>query len=58
MSKVRTVLKQKTTWAGIAGLLSAVGGWYTGSIDVGTAGQIAITSLIGIFLRQGIAKGE
>lgn len=53
--------QQKTTWAGLAGLLTAVGGAATGQIDTSTAIQLGLTSLIGIFLRQGVEnlkKGE
>ena len=46
----------KTFWAGIAGLVSAGAGFATGGIGTAAAIQIAITSLIGIFMRQGIEK--
>jgi hypothetical protein len=48
--------KQKTTWTGIAAVVSAVGGFFTGTMDLNTSIQIGLTGLIGIFLRQGIAK--
>ena len=48
------LLKTKTFWTGVAAIVAAAGGWFTGSTDLGTAVQIAITGLIGIFLRQGI----
>lgn len=50
--------KQKTTWAGLASVLSGVGGLVTGSVDPNTAVPLIATGLIGIFLRQGIAKGQ
>ncbi len=51
--------QQKTFWAGIAGLLTAVTGYFTGEVGLLGASQLAIGSLIGIFLRQGVegAKG-
>lgn len=50
------LMKSKTVWTGIAGLVAAVGGFFTGAMDAGVAVQTGITSLIGIFLRAGIAK--
>ena len=50
------ILKQKTTWAGIIAVIGAVGGFFSNEIAGVDAIQIAITGLIGIFLRQGIAK--
>jgi len=48
--------KQKTTWAGIAAIVAAVGGFTTGTLPAAAAIQMAVTGLIGIFLRQGIEK--
>ena len=52
------ILKQKTTWTGIIAIIGAVGGYFSGGVVISDAIQIAITGLIGIFLRQGIAKGK
>ena len=52
------MFRSKTFWAGIAAILSAAGGYFTGTLDPGTALQTAFTGLIGIFLRAGIAKGN
>ena len=52
------VFKQKTTWTGIAAVVAAAGGFLTGTMPIATALQLAFTGLLGIFLRQGIAKGE
>jgi hypothetical protein len=52
------LLKSKTTWTGIAGIIAAIGGAVTGSMDVGTAIQTGLTSLLAIFLRDGIAKNK
>jgi len=48
--------KQKTTWTGIAGVLSAVGGFLLGELTLQVALPLFFTSLIGIFLRQGVEK--
>ncbi len=53
---MKDLLKSKTVWTGIAGLMAAAGGYMTGSMDAGMAVQTGITSLLGIFLRAGIAK--
>lgn len=49
--------KQKTTWAGIVAALTAVGGYFTGELILSAALQLFFTALIGVFLRQGVAKG-
>jgi len=58
MSTTREMLKSKTTWTGITGVIGAAGGFFTGALDSAQAIQLAITSLLGVFLRQGIAKKE
>lgn len=47
---------QKTTWTGIAGVVSGVAGLLTGTMNMGEAVQLVVMSLIGIFLRQGLIK--
>lgn len=51
------MIKSKTFWAGVTGLVSAAAGYFTGSLSPDAAVQLAATSLLAIFLRQGIAKG-
>jgi len=51
-------LKSKTLWAGITGLVGAVAGYFTGTIDPNTAITVGFTSIIGIFIRDGVAKIE
>jgi len=46
--------KQKTTWAGITGIVTAIAGAMTGTIPVHDAIQLALVALVGIFLRQGV----
>lgn len=48
--------QQKTFWAGIAGLIAAATGYFTGEVGLLGASQMAIGSLIAIFLRQGVEK--
>jgi hypothetical protein len=55
---MKEILKQKTTWTGIVAIVTAIGGYYTGGLASADAIEIMITGLIGIFLRQGIAKGK
>lgn len=50
------ILKTKTFWAGIAGLVLALQGYFGGDLSYGEAIQTGIMSLIGIFLRDGVGK--
>lgn len=50
------LLKSKTFWTGVAGVIAAVGGFFTGTLEIGMAINTALTSLIGIFLRNGMNK--
>jgi hypothetical protein len=50
------IYKTKTFWAGVVGLVSAAAGFFTGEMDLNQAVQLALTALIGIFLRAGIMK--
>ena len=50
------MLKSKTMWAGIAGLVSAAGGYFTGDLGLAAALQIGLTSVIGIFLKHAVTK--
>lgn len=50
-------LKHKTTAAGIASIIGAAAAYYTGTLPVADAIQLATTGLLAIFLRQGIDKG-
>jgi len=56
MEMIKQMLKQKTTWTGIIAVVGAIAGVATGTLPISMAIQTAITGLIGIFLRQGIAK--
>jgi len=48
-------LKGKRTYlTGIGALLAAAGLYLQGSIELGAAVQLAVTALLGIFVRKGI----
>ena len=51
------LLKSKTFWAGITGIIAAAVGYYTGDFSSAGAIQTALGSLIAIFLRDGIRNG-
>jgi len=53
-----SLLKSKTVWTGIAGLVAAIGGYFTGEMNLGVAIQTGIGSLLAIFLRAGVEKNK
>jgi hypothetical protein len=53
----KKLYQSKTVWTGIAGLVTTAGAYFAGEMTLATAIQTAITCLIGIFLRSGMAKG-
>jgi len=52
------MIKSKTFWTGIAGIVGAVGGYMTGELEMGAALNVAITSALAIFVRHGVSKVE
>tara|TARA_R100001198_G_C5170307_1_gene171448 strand:- start:367 stop:537 length:171 start_codon:yes stop_codon:yes gene_type:complete len=52
------MIKSKSFWGGITGLVGAVAGYMTGEIELGNAISIATTSILAIFVRHGISKVE
>ena len=50
------LLKSKTFWTAVAGIITAVGAYSTGEIDLATAVQGVFAALIVIFLREGVRK--
>jgi len=50
----KSMWRSKTTWTGIAGLVTAAGGFLTGTLPLAQAIQLAVTALIGVFLRSGV----
>jgi hypothetical protein len=53
----KKLIKSKTVWAGVSAVIAAVGGYYTGQMDMAAAVQTGIGGLIAIFLRDGMTKG-
>lgn len=56
ITAVKSLLKTKTFWTGMAGLATAAGATAAGEMTTAQAIQTAITCLIGIFLRSGMIK--
>ena len=50
--------KTKTVWASITGIVTAVGAYSTGDIDLAATMQIVVTSVLALFLRHGVSKSE
>lgn len=49
--------KQKSTWVGMSGLVAAIGGFLTGSLDANSALIAAISSLGAVLFPEGKNKG-
>jgi hypothetical protein len=52
------MLKSKTTWTAVSGIIAGIAGYFTGELEIGAAVNIVITSLLALFLRHGIKKVE
>ena len=52
------MFKSKTFWTGVAAVVGAAGGFFTGGLSAVAAIQMGLTGLIGIFLRQGVEKNK
>ena len=50
------MIKSKTFWAGVTGLIGAISGYLTGDLEVGAAMNVGITSILSIFVRHGVSK--
>ena len=50
------MIKSKTFWAGVTGLIGAISGYLTGELEVGAAINVGITSIIANFVIQGVSK--
>jgi len=53
---IEVLFRSKTFWTGAAGVVAALGGYAMGEIEAGVALQAVLTALIGIFLRDAVAK--
>ena len=51
---MNSLLKSKTFWAGVAAVITAVGGYSTGDLTPAAAIQVGLTGIVGIFLRDAI----
>jgi len=52
------MLKSKTLWASITAVFGALGGYFTGDIELSAMLQIVVTSTLAVFLRHGVKKAE
>ena len=52
------MLKSKTTWTCLVGALGGLAGIFTSELSVAEGAQVILTSLIGLFLRHGVAKSQ
>lgn len=52
------MFKTKTFWAAMTAIVGAIGGYSTGELEAGSALQVVVTSVLAVFLRQGVLKGE
>ncbi len=47
----------KTFWAGLAAIVAAVGGYFTGELPMAAAIQMGFTGVLGMTLKHAISKG-
>jgi len=52
------MLKSKTLWAAVTAIVGALGGYFTGEIEMGEMLQLVVTSSLAVFLRHGVKKAE
>ena len=52
------MFKSKTVWTAIAAIVGAVGGYFTGDLELGEMLQLVVTSGLAVFLRHGVKKTE
>lgn len=53
-SRIKSLATSKTVWTGIASIIGAAAGFYTGTLPAAGAVQIAVNGLLAIFLRDAI----
>ncbi|NJK43809.1 MAG: hypothetical protein HC933_05575 [Pleurocapsa sp. SU_196_0] len=51
------LVKTKTFWTGLIAILSALGAFVMGDMNLAQFIQTTVTGLIGIFLRDALTKG-
>lgn len=52
------MLKSKTVWTAAAAIIAAIGGYFTGELEVAEMLQLIVTSGLAVFLRIGVKKSE
>jgi len=52
------MLKSKTVIGALGAILAAVGGVMSGELEIGSAINVIVTSVLAIFLRHGVKKAE
>lgn len=52
------MIKSKTVWAAVAAITGALGGYFTGELELGEMLQLVVTSGLAVFLRHGVKKSE
>jgi len=58
MNFFKRLIKKKTFWAAVAAIVTSCGAYFMGEISGAVFYNAVITSLIGVFLRDGMAKAE
>jgi len=52
------MLKSKTVWAAVTAIIAAIGGYFTGELEMAERLQLIVTSGLAVFLRIGVKKSE
>lgn len=52
----KKLYQTKTFWTGVAAVVTAAAGFFSGGMDTGSAIQTAVTGLTSIFIRSGMLK--
>ena len=52
------MLKSKTVWTAVAAIVAAIGGYFTGELEMAEMLQLVVTSGLAVFLRMGVQKSE
>ena len=52
------MLKSKTLWASVTAVLTSVGGYFTGDLELSAMLQIVVTSTLAVCLRHGVKMVE
>ena len=53
---IKGLIKTKTFWTAVSGVVAAIGGMITGTIDIGMTIQTIFGALVAICLRDGMVK--